>query len=978
MKRLFRYMVATLLALVVASGVGRAQFHSNGQSPASHRWRTLADGEVRVVAPDFAEESARRLLFYMDSLTHTIGYGLGKGGVVPLRMPVVLHSASSASNGITIMAPRRIEIATMPAASSYSTTWLRQLSVHEYRHAAQYAALFGGSARWAYYLLGDQALLAATGVMPFWWLEGDAVDAETQSSLFGRALQPSFTMHYRAVGRKVLEGNSDVWFSGSYNRYTPSHYELGYQMVTAANTLAGRYVWGEIMDYAARWPITITPFEWAMRRNLGITTKGLFTTTFERLNDLWDSLPKREEGSTPLPAKPTKSPYRTDLYPLWSGPSTIVVARSDFDTPMRLVEVDCQSGRQRTITPTGTISSRPAIIGDYIYWTEMQQLSSYSQEIGSVMMRRHLRGRGLGRRTLAKSTYALYPTDYCGSLAYVRYNLEGTYSVVCPEGEITLEEGVECHGLAAADGILYLLTTGYGGMAIVAYNPATGDLTTLKEPSYTTLSHLSASADGRYLYFGSIASGYDEIHRIEIATKQEQRITSSRYGSFYGAPSPDGNHLALSSYDASGYRLATAPIVNREVVAQSRLPRNVVNPEVYKWSEVVCIDSLRFTAAESADSHAHIPSRPYRKWANLIDFHSWAPLYYRPEEFMAGNLRNITFGLTATSQSLLSDALTTAGLYMLPSGNYGAAVNFKYLGIAPKFELNAMVDSRSAAGYPPKGTLMKDGYYYASYDHTESAPSVPQTRSNYSLYGRIYLPVVLSNSYVTSVLTPSLELSHSNRQVYSPSSEHYFNGLSVVGATLQWTNYTRSAYRDLQPRWGVTVAGGVAKALAAIETPLTVGAFVRGYLPGFGANDGFTVEGFWQDICGDGPLSTALGLGWLQPRGLRTVIYPDENVAASLQYNTPLWYPDRGIEGIVLIKRLSLSLFADGIVGRLWTEDRGVRMMDGTVTFGANLTVDSSWLRLPEQGDLTFRAGIYFDARDLAHPTPSFGMNLNF
>ena len=137
---------------------------------------------------------------------------------------------------------------------------------------SQYSALFDGSARWLYYLLGEQSLLALTGVMPFWWLEGDAVDAETQASLYGRALQPSFTMHYRAVGRRILEGkNPDKWFAGSYNEFIPSHYNLGYQMTTTANTLAGRYAWGEVMEYASRKWFTITPFEWAMRDLLGLS-----------------------------------------------------------------------------------------------------------------------------------------------------------------------------------------------------------------------------------------------------------------------------------------------------------------------------------------------------------------------------------------------------------------------------------------------------------------------------------------------------------------------------------------------------------------------------------------------------------------------------------------------------------------------------------------------------------------------------------
>ncbi|MBO7198234.1 MAG: hypothetical protein J6V28_05520 [Tidjanibacter sp.] len=977
MKQRLYIVLLALLALVLPREV-RAQFHTNGVAPASVRWRSLDGGGVEVVAPDFAEEPARRLLFYMDSLTNTIGYGLGLGGAVkPLEMPVVLHSNTSLSNGISIMAPRRIEISTMPTTDSYATTWLRQLAVHEYRHSAQYAALFGGMAKWFYYALGEQALLAATGVMPFWWLEGDAVDAESQASRFGRALQPRFTIHYRSVGREILEGNPDVWFSGSYNRYTPSHYELGYQMVTTANALAGRYAWGEVMEYASRWPLTITPFEWGMRKYLNTSTEGLFRTTFERLNTLWESLPERKQTTTRVKGNQrlASTPYVKERYPMWTQRGTVVVVESSFDESECLVEVDPATGARRRLHNIGPLNTRPAIVGHEIYWSEMQQLSSFAQEFGSVMMCARLDGRGAPKRALPRDIYALYPTSYKGELAYVRYHLEGHYSVECGGVSVALPEGLECHGLAASGGRLYLLTTGDGGMSILSLDPSEGSFETIRPASYVTLSHLVA--DDNHLYFGSIASGYDEVHRLNLHTLREERLTTSRYGAFDGAPSPDGTTLALADYDQRGYHLAVSPIRGLEEIVTSELPRSVVNPLIYKWENIVCVDSLRYGPEQSADSHSHIPSRPFGKLQNLLEIHSWAPAYYRPDQLMAGNLSAIRIGATVTSQSLLSDALTTLGVYLLPGGSLGANVNFKYLGWVPKVELNALVDSRSAPGYAAAGLMMEDGDYYASYDHTADAPAPPTTRSNYSLYGRVYTPIVLSHSHITSVLTPSVEISHTNNAVYNPMAEKYTNGLTAVGATLQWNSYTRTAYRNLQPRWGVAIIGGVGKTITPIPTPTTVGLFARAYTPAFGRNDGFTLRASYQDICGSGPLGYSVDFGWLQPRGLRTTIYPDDQIGYSVQYNTPILYPDWGLRGIFLLKRISVGLFADGLYGRLWMEDKS-RRWDGTTTFGLDLQMDTSWLRLPDQGDLTIRAGLYIDPRDPSHPTPSFGLNLNF
>ena len=967
-------LVCVVLLLAMPSW---AQFHSNGASPAGLRWRVVEGRNESVLAPDYAEPLAHKVLYLMDSLTTTIGYGLlPHKEVMPLRMPVVMHTENSASNGISIMAPRRIEMGAMPATESYATPWLRQLSVHEYRHAAQYGALFDGPSQWLYYLLGDQVLLAATGVMPFWWLEGDAVDAETQASLFGRGLQPSFTMHYRAVGRRILEGaNHDKWFGGSYNEYIPSHYNLGYQMVTTANAQRGEYAWGEIMDYARKHPYTITPFEWAMRKRWGMTTADLFVQTFERLNDLWESLPEREDSARRVPERVKGSPYRLTRYPVWVSEDRVVAVVSSFDEASAFVEIDVESGARRVLHHIGAINTRPVLIGDHLYWTEMQQISSFAQQIGSVLLRARVDGKGVTERVLSRGIYALYPGEYGGDVAYVRYDFTGTYTVVCTEGDFVLPEGVECHGLAADGDHLYLITTSDRGMAIEHLVPESGTWQTIKKPTRATLSSLVA--DGGKLYFGSIASGYDEIHSIDLATGVEERLTTSRYGSFYGAPSPDGERLAVAIYDAEGYHLAVGDMRSQERVAQSIMPRNVVNPERFVWNDVVCIDTLRYGTLQARQMRAKSPSKPYNKASGAINIHSWAPIYYRPDQLMSGNLDDVRFGATVVSQSLLSDAISSLGLFVMPSGDVGANLNLKYIGWAPKLEMNVRTSTASAGYYAPVGVMMRGGDYYASYDHSEQVapPTVPQ--NSFSLSGRIHLPMVLSNGYVTTTLTPAVEYSFANNTLYSPTTESYHNGMHAVAATLQWNSNTRMAYRNLNPRWGAAFVAGVGRSLAPFQTPTTWGAFARFYTPAFGANDGFTLRASYQDIAGSGPLGYALNFGWLIPRGQRTSIYPDDMIGGSVQYDTPVCYPDWGVSGIVMIKRVRALLFVDTLWGRMWMEDGSRRWGDAT-TFGGDIYVDTSWLRLPEEGDLTIKLGLYFDTCAFTKPTFTGGLALNF
>ena len=101
--------------------------------------------------------------------------------------------------------------------------------------------------------------------MPLWGLEGDATLSETQMSSFGRALQPSFTMHYRAIGDVSKERGFNKWFCGSYREYIPDHYQLGYQITAYANTKYNENIWNKIVRYAVRNPYTIATTYVAMK-----------------------------------------------------------------------------------------------------------------------------------------------------------------------------------------------------------------------------------------------------------------------------------------------------------------------------------------------------------------------------------------------------------------------------------------------------------------------------------------------------------------------------------------------------------------------------------------------------------------------------------------------------------------------------------------------------------------------------------------
>ncbi|MDE6865252.1 MAG: DUF2268 domain-containing protein, partial [Alistipes sp.] len=336
--------------------------------------------------PDSAARAARRSLYYADCIRPDIGYGFARG---PMRVPFVLHARNFEANGVVMYMPKRVELLTIPEAESYSMPWMKQLTAHEYRHTVQFNNLNRGVFRVLRYLAGQQSATVGLLCMPGWAMEGDAVMAETAMSSFGRALQPSFTLGYRAMQRvgtnragTRYRRNTDKWFCGSYRDYVPDHYRLGYQIDAYAETRYGENVWNKVARYGARNPYVIATTHVGLKKYYGTTVNRLFRETFDALQRHWDSLPARPNSAQPLVRLSDRN-YTTYRWPLPLADGTVLAVEEDSDRTSRFVVLDPRTGRERVVARTGLISSRPVRCGNRGWWSEYRRSLLFEEQVGS-------------------------------------------------------------------------------------------------------------------------------------------------------------------------------------------------------------------------------------------------------------------------------------------------------------------------------------------------------------------------------------------------------------------------------------------------------------------------------------------------------------------------------------------------------------------------------------------------------------------
>ena len=1010
MKRAVAHIVIAIVALLSAYSAS-AQYYSWGADPAYMRWHKLKGEKIDVIYPDTARTLGYKMMHYAQAVQPTIGFGFRHG---PMKIPFVIHPENFSSNGMVMWLPKRVEILSSPAVNSYSMPWLKQLAAHEYRHAVQYNNLNRGFVRVFSYILGQQSSTIGLLFMPLWGMEGDATLSETQASSFGRGLQPSFTMHYRAMGNIGLDKVTRKWFCGSYKDYVPDHYQLGYQMTTFANTKYDENVWNKVVRYAVRNPYLIATTYCGLKRFYGTTGNKLFRETFCDLSDYWNSLPYQPNTSTQLSAECT-SGYTKYRYPQYVDQDMVLSMYETLDSPNAFVLTDKSSGKNKRLAYTGVVSSRPsAVVGGRVWWTEYRRSALFAERINSKLCYMDLeQGRTKTINRLDKVLYAT-PISEC-ELAWVEYTPNGEYHIV--RGNPTLHpveeylrvdipDNIEVHGLAYDNytNALYFIATDDDGMWLgrVGKNREVEHVT---KGAYITISDLRAK-DG-VLYFGSIQSGKDEVHCYDLRTSTEYQVSASTYGSFSPMPS-SRDKVLMTTYDRYGYHLAEQTIKRDTLptVAYSKLPRNVVNPQRKMW-KTINLDTVRFAGVDSMRLWAKggkkgvLRDRRYSGPAHLFNIHSWAPVSYDPFALSEEGALDFNLGATIMSQNLLSTAsgFLTWGWNATEGHIFKGA--FRYYGLGVNLSITATYG----------GTQQLYSAYTYLYDPLEKRyeavlggqecyvvnpvtgkeelvlNNVPKLDKYYNIGAMASLPLYFQSGYHTRYVQVSAGYNYSNGlvakvdklsvelgkgSVSNIAKIGYKEGVHLLQFGAGYQDQVRMAHKDFLPRWGQVFSLNYALNPVDMNFRQLISVYGKGYFPGVAKHHSLSLAAVYQtSIKGfdheDALSNLAFHSGRLVPRGFYTSEIENRNyVATSLNYAMPVWYPDLG-GSLIYFKRVRLNLGFDyaSFDSKFAVKDSETGVITTAIerknlySYGGDISLDFNLFSMPDAGTTSLTLSIY-------------------
>ena len=544
-----------MIIFLLASITVTAQYYDTGQDPAGLKWLQIKTGRFTVIYPEkygsAGVDFARSLDKAYSDLTSLFPEK-------KFRIPVIIHNFTTQSNGYVSWAPKRMEVYPTPEQNTIPLEANRQLSLHELTHIFQMESLNSGFSKAMSYIFGQQFPGAIATFMPDWYMEGDAVFAETLLSGSGRGRSPGFQKQLKAI---VIEKDHlykyDKMLNGSFRDYTPDHYQFGYQMV--AWSLAGKDpdLWNKTLKFTANEPFTINPVNISLRRNAGLTKKLLFTQTFDSLKTLWKEDLSRSQAIKYEPVNPSKKGRFINYYcPLNAGADSVIAIKTSLTAPPYFVLIRLSDKSEKRLHTPGLVN--PWYFS-YAYgklvWVETANDPRWENRNYSVIKLKDLKT-GLVKQLTRRSRYMAATLSPDGKMIAASENsADNRNSLVLlspADGSVVLS--IPSPGNASlqrpqwtADGskitVIYLTESGEG---IMTYTLADRSWKILIEPARNDLQ--SAFLRNDSLFYISSVSGTDNIYLLK-GSKISQ-VTRSRFGA--NDLSIRGSSIMFSDYTASG------------------------------------------------------------------------------------------------------------------------------------------------------------------------------------------------------------------------------------------------------------------------------------------------------------------------------------------------------------------------------------------------------------------------------------------
>jgi len=877
----------TFISILFFTSSGKAQ--NFGGNSWSQRWRQINTDTVRVIYPVGIEPQAQKVA----NLVHYINkYQSHSIGELHKKIDIVLQNETVISNGYVGLAPFRSELflSAPQDAHQIGANWDDVLTIHEYRHALQFANSRRGLTKFVYYLTGQAGWgLMARMSIPDWFWEGDAVMSETALTGQGRGRLPAFYNDYKSLWLDSINYNYQKARNGSIKDFVPNEYNLGFLLTNYGRVTYGEEFWRDVIKDSGKYKGLFYPFSQAIHRRTGLSTKGLYSKAQSYYKENNEVIPATQDAVIQINKADKNKTFTSYEFPAISQEGNLFTLVHSYKKIPAIYEID-SLGNETKITNMGrAIDYYFTQRNSKLLWAELGNDERWSWSTYSNIIiydfekqaRRRLTHNGRfmspdlspdGKVIIAYE----YKPDRSGSLVIIssgggevqkRINNPETYYFSYPrwseDNRHAVVVGRNIHGLST---ILWVDTQ-------------TGTMQPLMP--FTNHQIGIPFEAGNSIYFSGSFSGVDNIYSLDKDTRKIVQLTNGNLGSYHPFVDRRTGTLYFSRFSSLGsniFSISPGEMENKEV--------DIVEPkemEAYKYLDL---------EKEGSDITQEIPdhqfeTKKYSQSAKLINIHSWSWLFADPNYEWALRSNNI----------LNTFALDAGVRYNSNEKSWGYFTNLSYAQLYPviNFTYSNQWRSFDFSNYEPadpNDPIINTGKIYWRETNLKTGLLLPLDLSA-GLYKRNF-NLISNYSYFSN---------HYDGEIEDFSLNALENGITLLNRRIKakqniLAKNSQYFYIMYKNDIGSSIDSAYSRQFH-FDSEWTFG--------GFSSNHNIMIQAAYMHD--EGHLYR-FSDNFLYSRGY-DVPPRDDIWKFSLNYHMPLAYPDWGIWGIVYLYRLRSNFYFD-------------------------------------------------------------------
>ncbi len=727
----------------------------------------------------------------------------------------------------------------------------------------------------------------------------------------------------------VLSGqkfNYDQAVFGSYKRYFPDAYCLGYHVITTARREFGVDVWEKVMNNTTKFSFNPYSFSASMRRFTKLNASKYYKHTINELETVWN---KQLEGVQLTDAKIINKVKKKSLTnyqePQYLNDTTIIVRKASFDEPTAFYKVFA-SGNEVKLKQTD--ADLTSVNANKIAWARTIPDARWTQRDYSDIVVLNLKTMREVQITWHCKYFAPALSPNGEQVAVVEYTpamkcalliIDSHTGNVVRRFESPNNEFIRTPRYSKDGNSIVFIHLKNDGAAISVLDLKTSQIKEILPHSWEAISR--PQMVDRFIFYNSSYSGIDNIYAIDTETLKRYQVTSRKFGAFNANVSMNGQKLVFQDYTKDGYDVAEI-----DLDFQNFKQLENVQDKNTKYFEPLIKDEQNGSIINTKD----IPTKTYdvkkyNKLANLFAVHSWGvyPISEQP-----------ILQFLAFSDNKLSTFSLLAGYnYNTNERNGETFVGARFSKYFPVFDF---------------------GVSYGDKQKIYSIGTDNWKETNYSLGVSLPFNFSRGNYFSNFTLGTSVNyLDRHNKQVIEIGD--VVNGhLTVTNYYMSFMNYLEGAVKDVQPRFGQSFTARYR------NTPLNekwngyqFSGTLNLYLPAFFRHDGLKLQGVYEQqaqITQQNKYSFYLFSSLTAyPRGYTDVPYYENYYKFSADYKFPILFPDLSLGPLAYFKRIRGGVFYDYAQGKYGSD------YDHYQSIGAELIVEFHLFRIDWPFEMGFR-----------------------